>query len=187
MVAGAMELYRHNEGGWTNHRSVNYRRLRFESTGVITAEPRHITHKADGTERRRQIELIELYAAQPHEPEGGNNPADSIYKSEIGECFHAPSKHVRRLVGNIPDIAMPANFDCTEPTDLIVATDGSILFRLGYHSWLVLTKYEHTLSHGGGPDDGAPLYMSSYRRRAGNKRGTGVVRTDQHQDSRTSM
>jgi hypothetical protein len=125
--------------------------------------PCHITHKADDTQRRRHIELSKLHAVQSHEREGGHNPTDSIYTSEIGECFHALPKHMRRLVGNIPDITLPANLDCTEPTDLIVATDGSVLFGVGYHSWLVSTKDEHTLLHGGGPDDGAPLYMTSYR------------------------
>jgi hypothetical protein len=47
---------------------------------------------------------------------------------------------MRRLVENIPEIAVPANFDCTEPMDLIVATDGSVLFGVGYHSWLVSKK-----------------------------------------------
>jgi hypothetical protein len=66
-------------------------------------------------------------------------------------------------VGNIPDIVLPENLDCTEPTDLIVATEGSVLFGVGYHSWLVSMKDKHILLHGGGPDDGAPLYMTAYR------------------------
>jgi hypothetical protein len=70
-------------------------------------------------------------------------------------------------VGNIPELALPANFDCIEPTDLIVATYGSALFGVGYHSWLISTKDEHTLLHKGGPDDGAPLYMTSYRSELG--------------------
>jgi hypothetical protein len=74
---------------------------------------------------------------------------------------------VRRLVGNIPDIELPENLDCTEPTDLIVATDGFVLFGVGYHSWLVSTKDERLLLYGGGPDDGAPLYMMSYRSELG--------------------
>jgi hypothetical protein len=72
-----------------------------------------------------------------------------------------PAKTRVAISGKIPDIALPANFDCTEPTDLIVATDGSGLFGVGYHSWLISTKDEHTLLHGGGPDYGAPLYMTS--------------------------
>jgi hypothetical protein len=123
--AGAMTLYRHKEGMWSEHRAVNYGRLRFKSNGVSTAEPCHVTHKADGTQHRRQIELSELHAVHSHEPEGGHNPAESIYTSAMGECFHALSKYVRRLVGNIPDIVLPENLDCTEPTDLIVATNGS--------------------------------------------------------------
>jgi hypothetical protein len=86
-----------------------------------------------------------------------------IYTSYIGECFHALPKHVQRLVGNIAEIALPANFDCTEPTDLIVATYGSVLFGVGYHNWLISTKDEHTLLQGGGPENRAPLYMASYR------------------------
>jgi hypothetical protein len=77
---------------------------------------------------------------QPHESEGGNDPADIIYTSEIGECLHALQKHVRRLVGHIPEITLPANFYRTEPTDLIVATDGSVLFGVGYHSWLFSSR-----------------------------------------------
>jgi hypothetical protein len=73
------------------------------------------------------------------------------------------TKLVRRLVGNIPYLDLPADFDCTEPTDLIVATDGSVLFIVGYHSWLIDTKIEQVLLQGGGPDDGCPLYMTSYR------------------------
>jgi hypothetical protein len=107
-----MTLYRHKEGMWTKHRAVvNYGRLRFESTGVTTAETCHITHRADGTQRRRQIELSKLHAIHSYESEGGHIPTESIYTSAIGECFHALPKHVRRLVGNIPDIMLLENLD----------------------------------------------------------------------------
>jgi hypothetical protein len=87
--------------------------------------------------------------------------------SEIGECFHALSKHVHQQVGKIPDITFPATFNCTEPADLIVATEGSLLFGVGYHSLLISTKNEHILLRGGGPDDGSPLYITSYRSELG--------------------
>jgi hypothetical protein len=74
-----MTLYRHKKYMWTKHRAVNYGLLRFESIGVTTAEPCHITHRADGTQRRRQIELSELYAIHSYEAEGGHNPTESIY------------------------------------------------------------------------------------------------------------
>jgi hypothetical protein len=94
--AGAMELYRHNADMRTNYRAIKKGCIRFESTGVTASH--HSQSK--------------LHAVQSHDPEGGHNPTDSIYTSAIGECFHALPKHVRQLVGNVPDIALPANFDC---------------------------------------------------------------------------
>jgi hypothetical protein len=41
-----LSLYRYYEGLWTNHRAMNYGRLRFELTGIATEEPQRITHKA---------------------------------------------------------------------------------------------------------------------------------------------
>jgi hypothetical protein len=38
---------------------------------------------------------------------------------------------------------------------------------VGYHSWVVSTKYEETIISGGGPDDGAPNQMTSYRSELG--------------------
>jgi hypothetical protein len=63
---------------------------------------------------------------------------------------------------NIPELDLPEHFDCTEPTDLIVATGRSVLFGVGYHSWLVSTKMELLILRGAGPDDGSPLYLTSY-------------------------
>ena len=63
-----------------------------------------------------------------------NEPVTSPYQSEVGDSFHSLPKHVRRLVGNIPKLTLPADLDPTEPQDLIVATDGSVLFDVGYHS-----------------------------------------------------
>jgi hypothetical protein len=36
--------------------------------------------------------------------------------------------------------------------DVIIITDGSVIFRVGYHIWLVQTTYEEILMAGGGPD-----------------------------------
>jgi hypothetical protein len=48
-----------------------------------------------------------------------------------------------------------------------VATDGSILFGVVYHSWVIATSEEEILLTGGGPDDGDPLLMTSYRSELG--------------------
>jgi hypothetical protein len=72
-------------------------------------------------------------------------------------------------VGDIPELDLPGDFDfdCTKPTDLIIATDGSVLFGVGYRSWLIATKTEQVILRGGGPDDGSPTYMTSYRSELG--------------------
>jgi hypothetical protein len=85
------------------------------------------------------------------------------YLYGTGNCIHALPKHVQRLVGKIPTLDTPRVWDITEPKDIIVTTDGSVLFGAGYHSWLIATSDEEILLTGGGPDDGDPLLMTSYR------------------------
>jgi hypothetical protein len=157
-----LPLFRHHEGVWTKHRATNYGRLRLELTGTTTEAPRHTTHKAEDFQRRRHIKLTNVYRVTYCAYAREHDPADSIYTSSIGECFHALPKHVQRLVGNIPDLDLPADLDCTKPTDLIIATEESVLFGVGYHRWLIATKTEQVILRGGGPDDGSPTYMTSY-------------------------
>jgi hypothetical protein len=94
--ATTLSRYRYYKGAWTNHRDINYGRLRFELTGIATEEQQRITHKVKGVQRRRQIDLAEVHPIKEIAPEEGNDPAESIYTSEIGECFHALPKHARR-------------------------------------------------------------------------------------------
>ena len=74
-------IYRYHEGAWTNHRAINCGRLRFETEGTQAAAPRRMTHKAEGVQQRRHIELIALHIVEEDRMEGGNDPADSIYTS----------------------------------------------------------------------------------------------------------
>jgi hypothetical protein len=53
--------------------------------------------------------------------------------------MHSP-KHVRRSVGDIPALALPTDHDPTEPRDLIVATDGSVIFGVGITAGLLLHR-----------------------------------------------
>jgi hypothetical protein len=46
--------------------------------------------------------------------------------------------------------------------DIIVATDYSVLFGVGYHGWIIATRDEQILMSGGGPNDGPADIMSSY-------------------------
>jgi hypothetical protein len=58
-------------------------------------------------------------------------------------------------------------FDLNEPVDLIIANDGSVIFGVGYHGWVLATKGETILLRGGGPDDGIQSLMISYRSKLG--------------------
>jgi hypothetical protein len=134
---------------------------------VTVSGPQGITHKARATIRSSYIEVERLFPLGKQETTEEKEPAASHYQSEIGDSFHSLPKHVRRLVGNIPKLTLTAELDPTEPQDLIVATDGSVLFDVGYHSWLVSTKDEEIIVSGGGPDDGVPNQMTSYRSELG--------------------
>jgi hypothetical protein len=51
--------------------------------------------------------------------------------------------------------------------DLIISTDGSVLFGVGYHGWVLATKDETILLHGVGPDDGIQSLVILYRSELG--------------------
>jgi hypothetical protein len=51
-------------------------------------------------------------------------------------------RHIQRLVGNIPELEVLNGAESNEEQDLIVATDGSVFFGVGYHSWVVATDDE---------------------------------------------
>jgi hypothetical protein len=84
------------------------------------------------------------------------------YQSSLGECFFALPSHLQRLVGNIPPHQLPTTWDATKPVDIILATDGSVMFGGGYHSWILALENEEIITSGGGPDDGASALMTSY-------------------------
>jgi hypothetical protein len=83
--------------------------------------------------------------------------------SSIGEEFHALPRHVQSLMGDIGKFETPRQWDVTKEVDLIIATDRSDLFGVGYHSCILATETEDILLAGGGPDDGPGKYMTSYR------------------------
>jgi hypothetical protein len=88
------------------------------------------------------------------------------YQSSLGECYFAFPRHVQRLVGNIPPSRLPNAWDATTPVGIIVSTDISVLFGVGYHSWILALENKEMITSGG-PDDGASAYMTSYRSELG--------------------
>jgi malic enzyme len=85
------------------------------------------------------------------------------YTSGIGYSCQTLPRHIQRLVGNIPDLELLNGSEENEEQDLIVATNGSVVFGVGYHSWVVATDKEKVILKGGGPDDGDQLLMTLYR------------------------
>jgi hypothetical protein len=75
--------------------------------------------------------------------------------------------HIPRLYSDIPALPTPLQFDLDEPVDLIIATDGSELFGVGYHGWFLARKDKIILLRGGGPDDGIQSLMISYQSELG--------------------
>jgi hypothetical protein len=53
--------------------------------------------------------------------------------------------------------------DEDEEHDIIVSPDGSVIFGVSYHSWVVAMNNEQVLLSGGGPDDCDQLLMMPYR------------------------
>jgi hypothetical protein len=96
-----------------------------------------------------------------------NPPPLLPYTSNIGTCIEALPIHVQRLVANIPALRTPAGWDPTTPVNIIIDTDGSVTFGVGYHIWVVATEDEYILLQGGGPDDGDLFLMQSYRSELG--------------------
>jgi hypothetical protein len=85
------------------------------------------------------------------------------YTSSISSCIKALSRHVQRLVGEIPDFRTPVGWYPTTPLNIIITTDRSVTIGVGYHSWVVATEDEDILLQCGGSYDGELFLMQSYR------------------------
>jgi hypothetical protein len=120
-----------------------------------------VTHVVETSERPRYIEVTGLKKIC----EEGIRECDVPfhYDTGIGDSGRQLPRHVQRLDGDIAALDMPENWDSNEPRDLLVATDGSVVFGVGYHSWVITTTDEKVMLSGGGPDDGEPLIMTLYR------------------------
>jgi hypothetical protein len=89
------------------------------------------------------------------------------YMSGIGETCHTLPIHIQRLLGNIPELDVPNEMDATVDQNIIAAMDGSVVFGVEYHSWVVAMEKEQVLLTWGDPDDGDQLLMTSYRSELG--------------------
>jgi hypothetical protein len=151
------------EGGkWFQHAPTNFGCLRFETVGEKAEchASKQLSHVAVTSMQRRYITITYKTDIIDCAPE---SIAPIVqYRSSLGECFFALPRHIQRLVGNIPLPQLPNEWYAATPVDIIVATDGSLLFGVGYHSWILALDKEEIIISGGGPDDGASAYMTSY-------------------------
>jgi hypothetical protein len=158
-------IYRENCGEWSQFSQLNLGRLRFSTMPQIVLQPHRFSHWIQVTQRTHYHE----FAAKVNIVCRSNGGPTHIhnYTSGIGLSFLALPRHIQRLTGDIPALSTLPPFDLDEPVDLIIATDGSLLFGLGYHGWVLETKEETILLRGGGSDDGILSLMTSYRSELG--------------------
>jgi hypothetical protein len=126
--------------------STEYRR--FATRGTDEAEPprQALTHVTTVTQRHRYLEISEQTPIRTQHTTQIMQLVPYVYV--IGEAFHSLPKHVHCLVGDIGDLQTPRQWDVTKEVDLIIATDGSVLFGVGYQSWILATEKEDMLLAG---------------------------------------
>jgi hypothetical protein len=127
--------------------------------------PTEYSHGVEVCEHTRYMEIANTYKINEIQMDLIEHVIE--YMPGIAEICHTLPRPIQRLVGNIPELEVPHGMDVTLDQYLIVATDGYIVFGVGYHIWAVATDKEHILLTGGGPDDGDQLLMTSYRSELG--------------------
>jgi hypothetical protein len=127
---------------------ANIDRIRFQVEAHACYAPTQYSHVVEVCERTRYMEIANKYKINEIQMDGIEHVIE--YTSDIGEKCHTLPRYIQRLVDNTPEIDLPKGMDVTVDQDIIVATDGSVVFGVGYHSWIVATDKEHVLLMGGG-------------------------------------
>jgi hypothetical protein len=158
-------IFRHTNGEWSQYAHHNFSRLHFSTTPMPVPRPDQCSTRIQVTQITQYLEVtakVNIVIIQYIVP----TPLHS-YTSCIGLSLLSLPRHIQRLTCDIPTLPTSLSFDINEPVDLIIATDGSVLFGVGYHGWVLATKYETILLLGGGPDDEIQSLMTSYRSELG--------------------
>jgi hypothetical protein len=170
---GGPLLSRHGDE-WKCFSAAQIWRLRFSRLGAACEEPTSDTHVASTVIINRYVEIKEMVNFQ--QPVTRRMPVLLLYRSCVGAAAGALQLHIQRLIGDMRHFQLKPNLDCTLEVDIIIAMDGSVLFGVGYHSWLVAATDQEILMAGVGPDDGAQDQMASYRSELGGiAAGLGVL------------
>jgi hypothetical protein len=136
-----------------------------DTTSTACDKPVSTSHVVEVKMRPRFVEITEKCKISQRTT--FNPPPLVPYTSNIGTCIEALPRQVQKLVGDIPAPRTPVGWDPTTLVNIIIDTDGSVNFGVGYHSLVVATEDEGILLQGGGQDDGDLLLMQSYRSELG--------------------
>jgi hypothetical protein len=131
-------IYRQNCGEWSQFSQLNLGRLRFSTMSRIVAQPHRFSHRIQVTQRTHYHKAAAKVNIVCRTNEGPTHIHN--YTSGIGLLFLSLPRHIQRLTGDIPALPIPPPFVIDEPVDLIIATDGSVLFGVGYHGRVLATK-----------------------------------------------
>jgi hypothetical protein len=135
--ASAQAIWHQTDNKWIRHQAQNIRQMMFETQGTEGAEPpRHaLTHVTTVT---RRPQYVEVSAQTPIHTQNITHITQLFqYELSIGEAFIVLSIHAQHLVGDIGQFQTPIQWYGTKEVNLIIAADGSVLFGVGYHSWLI--------------------------------------------------
>jgi hypothetical protein len=128
--------------------------------GVACDEPKSYTHVVLTVTINRYVEIKEMVKYQ--QPVMIITPMLLPYQSCVGAAAGVLPLHVQRLKGELRHFQRSPRLYCAMEVDIIIATDGSVLFGVGYHSWIIATTDKEIIMAGGGSDDGAQYQMASY-------------------------
>jgi hypothetical protein len=145
--ASTCTLYHQVEEVWTYHDVANIGRLRFQVEAHARDAPTQYSHVVEVCVRMIYMEIANKYKIKETQKDVIEHVIE--YTSGSGDTSHTLPRHIQRLVGNIPELDVPNGMDVTVDQDIIVSTDGYVVFGVGYHSWVVTTEKEHVLLRGG--------------------------------------
>jgi hypothetical protein len=158
-------LYQYTKHKLIWYTAINYGRLRFHTAGTETLPPNYPSHRVEISKRSRYLEITVKTQIASREEEYSERLHE--YTSEFSPAFFELPRHVQHLIGLIPDVITPPVYQEVKFMDIIVATDGSVLFGVGSHGWIIATRDKQILLSGGGPDDGPAHLVPSYRSELG--------------------
>jgi hypothetical protein len=142
-------MYHYTNYTWEQHTAHNRTHLRFTTLDTMCDRLVSASNVIEAKTRPWFVEITEKCKISQRTT--FNPPPLVPYTSNISTCIEELPRHMQRLVGDIPALRTPVGWDPTTPVNIIIATDGSVTFGAGCHSWVVAAEDEDILLQGGGP------------------------------------